>query len=64
VYRGEEKATLVPVNGASNQQPVKTKEKTKSSRDDPFFGMWKDREDMKDPVAWVRKIRRSRIRDL
>ena len=26
----------------------------------PAFGMWKDREDMKDPVAWVRKIRRPR----
>ena len=23
----------------------------------PFFGMWADREDMKDSVAWVRKER-------
>jgi hypothetical protein len=23
----------------------------------PFFGMWADREDMADSVAWVRKIR-------
>lgn len=30
---------------------------TKSFRDEKFFGMWKDREDMKDSVAWVRKIR-------
>ena len=29
-----------------------------SFRDDPAFGMWKDREDMKDGgAAWVRKIR-------
>lgn len=27
-------------------------------REEPFFGMWKDREDMKDGgAAWVRKIR-------
>jgi hypothetical protein len=25
-----------------------------------FAGMWKDREDMKDPVAYVRKIRQPR----
>ncbi len=24
----------------------------------PFFGMWRDRQDMKDSVAWVRKERR------
>lgn len=23
------------------------------------FGMWKTREDMKDPVAWVRKLRET-----
>ncbi len=26
----------------------------------PAFGMWADREDMKDPTEWVRKIRRRR----
>lgn len=30
----------------------------------PGFGMWKDREDMKDPAAYVRKLRRGRHRDL
>jgi hypothetical protein len=24
----------------------------------PFFGMWRDRQDMKDSVAWVRKERK------
>ncbi len=24
---------------------------------EPFIGMWKDREDMKDSVAWVRNLR-------
>ena len=28
--------------------------------DHPAFGMWADREDMKDPSAWVRKIRAPR----
>lgn len=61
LYRGKEKATLVPIDGSpANGEP----KKPFRSIDSPFFGMWKDREDMKDPVAWVRKIRRSRIRDL
>ena len=71
LYRGKEKATLVPINGAPingspiNGSPVNGEPKKPfRSIDSPFFGMWKDREDMKDPVAWVRKIRRSRIRDL
>ncbi|MCM1984759.1 hypothetical protein [Lyngbya confervoides] len=25
----------------------------------PFFGMWKDREDMKDSTEWVRNLRRT-----
>jgi hypothetical protein len=28
--------------------------------DNPAFGMWKDREDMKDPAAYIRKIRQPR----
>ncbi|MGH9433932.1 MAG: type II toxin-antitoxin system Phd/YefM family antitoxin [Terriglobia bacterium] len=28
----------------------------------PVFGMWKGREDMKNPQAWVREIRRPRYR--
>jgi hypothetical protein len=28
-------------------------------RDEPFCGMWADREDMKDPVEWVRNIRKT-----
>jgi antitoxin (DNA-binding transcriptional repressor) of toxin-antitoxin stability system len=56
LYRGKEKAKLVPID-AGREKPFK-------SSDHPAFGMWKDREDMKDPSAWVRKIRRSRIRDL
>jgi hypothetical protein len=40
------------------------KDETKKSRrksilESSFFGMWKDREDMQDSTAWVRKVRKS-----
>jgi hypothetical protein len=31
--------------------------------DDPLFGMWRDREDMADVAAYVRKLRASRFND-
>jgi antitoxin (DNA-binding transcriptional repressor) of toxin-antitoxin stability system len=55
LYRGKEKAKLVPIGG--------TPELLKPS-DHPACGMWADREDMADPVAYVRKIRQSRIAKL
>lgn len=36
------------------------KEKAKPLRAFRAFGMWADRKDMKDPSAWVRKIRQPR----
>jgi prevent-host-death family protein len=48
-YRGKEKARLVPIESAP-------KTDLKPS-DHPAFGMWKDREDMKDPTAYIRKMR-------
>ncbi|MBM4457008.1 MAG: DUF2281 domain-containing protein [Chloroflexi bacterium] len=27
--------------------------------DEPFIGMWRDREDMQDSSAWVRRLRQS-----
>ena len=30
-----------------------------SFQDEPFFGMWQDREDMSDSSAWVRRIRQQ-----
>ena len=47
---GKPKAMLVPVVGdirlrSARRQPL------------PGFGMWANREDMKDPEQWVRKIR-------
>jgi prevent-host-death family protein len=52
-YRGREKARLVPSNAAAGSTPV-------NLRDHPFVGMWKDREDMADPVAYIRKLRQPR----
>ena len=34
--------------------------KIPSIRDSPLFGMWADREDMKDPRAWIETMRAKR----
>lgn len=31
--------------------------------DDPFIGMWRDRQDLADSSAWVRDLRRKEWRD-
>ena len=56
-YRGKEKARLVPSSTAAGRIPGKVS-------DQPFVGMWKDREDMADPVAYVRKLRQPRYAHL
>ncbi|HUK90378.1 MAG TPA: DUF2281 domain-containing protein [Blastocatellia bacterium] len=33
--------------------------KCKELRDEPFIGMWSDREDMADSSGWVRAIRKN-----
>jgi prevent-host-death family protein len=53
LYRGKEKAKLVPIEDT----PANGETKKVKFTETPFFGMWKDREGMKDPVAWVRKMR-------
>ena len=55
-YRGKERAKMVPI-----EQP---KQERSSVFDHPAFGMWKDREDMKDVEAWLRQRRQSRYHDL
>jgi len=37
-------------------QPVRKTRRTKLA-DEPFIGMWRDREDMHDSAAWVRSLR-------
>jgi hypothetical protein len=40
-----------------DKRPAAPKAQSRSLTDDPFIGMWRDREDMKDSVAWVRSLR-------
>jgi hypothetical protein len=41
------------------ERPASVKKAKRSKlKNEPFIGMWKDRDDMSDSVAWVRDIRR------
>jgi hypothetical protein len=42
------------------RQAIEKPKKMRSVEDHPAFGMWKDREDMKDVHAWLRKVRTPR----
>lgn len=54
LYRGKEKAQLVPVRAAA-KTPL---------RSDPAFGMWAQRKELNDPGAWLRKLRQGRRFDI
>jgi len=57
------RGTPIPLLTLAREKAAKQKE-TVSVQDHPAFGMWKDREDMKDVHAWLRKIRAPRyLRD-
>ena len=51
-HRGRRRAVIVPLAAA---KPAKVK-----VADLPAFGMWSDRADMPDPVAYVDEIRKPR----
>jgi len=53
------RGTPIPRLTLAREKRAKQKE-TSSVQDHPAFGMWKDREDMKDVHAWLRKIRTPR----
>ena len=56
LYRGKAKATLVPIPpppGTSDQRKPKT-------ADQPLFGLWHDRDDLKDPASYLRHLRQPR----
>jgi antitoxin (DNA-binding transcriptional repressor) of toxin-antitoxin stability system len=56
LYRGKAKAKLMPMTlplEASGGGPPKTE-------DQPFFGLWRDREDLTDPASYLRNLRRTR----
>lgn len=39
--------------------PVARKAKRMKLADEPFIGMWRDREEMQDSSVWVRRVRES-----
>jgi prevent-host-death family protein len=51
-FRGKPMARLVPVEAPARERRAPAKLKG--------FGMWKDREDLGDAVAWTRALRRGR----
>ena len=53
LYRGKEKAKLTPIAPTPGSGAPKTK-------DQPLFGLWKDREDMSDPASYLRRLRLPR----
>ncbi|HXN45532.1 MAG TPA: hypothetical protein VN893_02765 [Bryobacteraceae bacterium] len=53
LYRGKERAKLTPIA----QAPLRGGPKTK---DQPLFGLWKDREDIGDPASYLRHLRLPR----
>jgi hypothetical protein len=52
LHRGKERAVLLPLKKARLPKM--------SARDHPAFGMWRDRSDMRDVRAYVRKLREAR----
>lgn len=55
LYRGKEKALLQPLPSGPRRSKLS---------DDPAFGMWKDRKDLKNVSDFVRKLRKSRVDDV
>ena len=54
LYRGKEKAQLVPIVAA----------KKNALRSDPAFGMWAERKELKHPGQWLRNLRQGRRFDI
>ena len=55
LYRGKPKGIIRPLT--ENKPTVKVTE-------DPAFGMWKDRKDLRNVDAFVRSLRKGRVRAL
>jgi len=56
LYRGKARAKLMPMalsSDASGGGPPRTE-------DVPFFGLWRDREDLADPSSYLRNLRKTR----
>ncbi len=57
LYRGKPAAVMQPIGRETARVPAK-------AADHPAFGLWADREDLADVVAYVRKLRKGRFNDL
>ena len=55
LHRGAERARLLPIKATRGKTPVSS---------DPAFGMWRSREDLADPAAHVRGLRKKRSHGL
>jgi len=55
LYRGKEKARILPPLPQANRKDVFS---------DKGFAIWKDRQDMRNPAAYVREMRKGRFSDL
>jgi antitoxin (DNA-binding transcriptional repressor) of toxin-antitoxin stability system len=55
-YRGQPKAVMYPVAAEGEREKPKTK-------DHAAFGLWADREDLKNVPAHVRRLRKGRFSD-
>ena len=56
LYRGKKTAKLIPMR----KTPLTPGDPLPKTQDQPFFGLWKDRDDMAEPVEWVRNLRQPR----
>ena len=57
LYRGKPTAIMQPIGGGCQQAIC-------SAKDHPAFGLWGDREDIKDVAAHVRQLRKGRFDDI
>ncbi len=58
VLRGEE--VIITFRGKPLARLTPFKKSKKNSKDNELFGIWKDRKDLKDVDAYIRKIRKAR----
>jgi len=55
LYRGKPKARMVPLSRQREARRLSAHE---------AFGLWRDRDDLRDVAGQVRKLRQGRLRDL
>jgi antitoxin (DNA-binding transcriptional repressor) of toxin-antitoxin stability system len=57
LYRGKKKGILYPIRTPKRASPC-------AVSDHPAFGMWKDRQEMRNVQAFVRMLREGRTHDV